>query len=42
MQEANVASENILLALEGKAPTHEYKHKWLESVIKLTLGLVRN
>lgn len=40
MQQSVVAAENILLAIEGKAPEHEYRHNWPESLIKLTLGLV--
>ncbi len=40
MQQSIVAAENILLAIEGKAPQHEYRHTWPESLIKLTLGLV--
>ncbi|OAA78710.1 hypothetical protein LEL_02196 [Akanthomyces lecanii RCEF 1005] len=37
-----VAAENILLAIDGKAPKHEYRHAWPESLIKLTLGLDRS
>lgn len=40
MQQSIVAADNILLAIEGKAPTNVYTHKWPESFIKLTLGLV--
>lgn len=40
MQQSVVAAENILLAIQGKAPEHEYRHNWPESLIKLTLGLV--
>lgn len=40
MQQSVVAAENILLAIDGKAPKHEYRHAWPESLIKLTLGLV--
>ncbi|TQV99344.1 mercuric reductase [Cordyceps javanica] len=42
MQQSVVAAENILLAVEGKAPQHEYRHSWPESFIKLTLGLDRS
>ncbi|OAA77917.1 FAD-dependent pyridine nucleotide-disulfide oxidoreductase [Akanthomyces lecanii RCEF 1005] len=42
MQQSVVAAENILLAIEGKAPEHEYRHNWPESLIKLTLGLDRS
>ncbi|OAA69492.1 FAD-dependent pyridine nucleotide-disulfide oxidoreductase [Cordyceps fumosorosea ARSEF 2679] len=42
MQQSIVAAENILLAIEGKAPQHEYRHSWPESMIKLTLGLDRS
>lgn len=40
MQQATVAAENILVAIDGKKPTNVYKHQWPESFIKLTLGLV--
>jgi NADH dehydrogenase FAD-containing subunit len=40
MQQSVVAAENILLAVQGKAPQHEYQHTWPESFITLTLGLV--
>ncbi|KAJ2966689.1 hypothetical protein NQ176_g10030 [Zarea fungicola] len=41
-QQAAVAAENILLAINGKKPTHQYTHSWPESFIKLTLGLDRS
>lgn len=40
MSQALVAVENVMLAIKGKAPTHEYKHNWVESFIKVTLGFV--
>ncbi|KAJ3499262.1 hypothetical protein NLG97_g465 [Lecanicillium saksenae] len=42
MQQSVVAAENILLAIDGKVPKHEYQHTWPESLIKLTLGLDRS
>ncbi|KAI0596171.1 hypothetical protein F4775DRAFT_594603 [Biscogniauxia sp. FL1348] len=39
MNQAMVAADNILLAIQGKEPTRTYKHHWVEGVIKLTLGL---
>lgn len=42
MAQSIVAAENILLAIEGKKPQHEYRHSWPESFIKLTLGLDRS
>ncbi|KAF1730743.1 Apoptosis-inducing factor 2 [Beauveria bassiana] len=42
MQQSVVAAENILLAVQGEAPQHEYQHAWPESFITLTLGLDRS
>ncbi|KAI1494188.1 hypothetical protein F5X96DRAFT_35473 [Biscogniauxia mediterranea] len=39
MNQAMIAADNILLAIQGKEPTRVYKHHWVEGVIKLTLGL---
>jgi len=41
MSQAKIAADNIVLAALGKQPSYTYKHHWAESVIKLTLGLVR-
>ena len=40
MHQATVVARNILRVVGGKAPKHEYKHHWIETFIKLTLGLV--
>ncbi|KAI5920985.1 hypothetical protein F4810DRAFT_680490 [Camillea tinctor] len=37
--QALVAADNILLAIQGKEPKRVYKHHWVEGVTKLTLGL---
>lgn len=35
-----IVADNILLAVEGKAPRHQYEHMFIDNSIKLTLGLV--
>jgi len=42
MSQAKIAADNVVLAALGKQPKYTYKHHWAESVIKLTLGLVRD
>lgn len=41
MSQAKIAADNVVLASLGKQPSYTYEHHWAESVIKLTLGLVR-
>ncbi|KAI9035589.1 NAD(P)/FAD-dependent oxidoreductase [Aspergillus affinis] len=40
--QGGIVADNILLAVEGKAPRHKYEHMWLDNSIKLTLGLHRS
>lgn len=40
MRQADVASDNVLLAVRGKKPAYEYRNNWADGIIKLTLGLV--
>ncbi|KAF2972042.1 hypothetical protein GQX73_g1608 [Xylaria multiplex] len=42
MAQAAVAADNVILAIDGLNPTNKYKPKWLEALIKLTLGLDRS
>ncbi|TRX95915.1 hypothetical protein FHL15_003057 [Xylaria flabelliformis] len=37
--QAMIATDNIILAIDGQEPTNKYKQQWLEGSIKLTLGL---
>ncbi|KAI0543648.1 FAD/NAD(P)-binding domain-containing protein [Xylaria curta] len=37
--QAMIATDNIILAIDGHEPTNKYKPQWLEGSIKLTLGL---
>ncbi|KAI1749019.1 FAD/NAD(P)-binding domain-containing protein [Xylaria castorea] len=37
--QAMIATDNIILAIDGHEPTNKYKPQWLEGLIKLTLGL---
>ncbi|RWA08573.1 hypothetical protein EKO27_g6540 [Xylaria grammica] len=37
--QAQVAADNVVLAIDGRKPTREYRPNWLEALIKLTLGL---
>ncbi|KAI0418190.1 hypothetical protein F5X98DRAFT_363240 [Xylaria grammica] len=37
--QAQVAADNVVLAVDGRKPTREYRANWLEALIKLTLGL---
>ncbi|KAF6820123.1 hypothetical protein CPLU01_12848 [Colletotrichum plurivorum] len=39
MKQAMFAADNLVLALQGKAPSHLYRPSWADGVIKLTLGL---
>ncbi|KAK3373074.1 hypothetical protein B0T24DRAFT_249554 [Lasiosphaeria ovina] len=41
-RQAEIAADNIVRAARGKAPTLEYKPRWGDGVIKLTLGLDRS
>ncbi|TGJ77598.1 hypothetical protein E0Z10_g10673 [Xylaria hypoxylon] len=40
--QAAVASDNVILAIDGCKPANKYKPNWLEALIKLTLGLDRS
>lgn len=39
-RQGEIAADNIVLAIRGKAPSRTYKEEWGDEVIKLTLGLV--
>ncbi|KAF6809914.1 hypothetical protein CSOJ01_06623 [Colletotrichum sojae] len=39
MKQAMFAADNLVLALQGKAPSRLYRPSWTDGVIKLTLGL---
>lgn len=39
MKQAIVAADNILLAIKGQQPRHQYKYVWQDGAILLTLGL---
>lgn len=40
MRQANTVAKNVVRAINGKSPKHKYKHHWVDTFIKLTLGLV--
>lgn len=42
MRQAMVCAFNVLAGIEGKKPKDVYEPHWLDGVIKLTLGLVRD
>ncbi|KAK4108052.1 FAD/NAD(P)-binding domain-containing protein [Canariomyces notabilis] len=39
-RQAEIAADNVVLAVRGKKPRYTYKTQWGDGVIKLTLGLV--
>ncbi|KAK4159906.1 hypothetical protein QBC43DRAFT_326311 [Cladorrhinum sp. PSN259] len=41
-RQGEIAADNIVLAIRGKAPRRTYKEEWGDEVIKLTLGLDRS
>ncbi|KAI0205992.1 FAD/NAD(P)-binding domain-containing protein [Astrocystis sublimbata] len=40
--QAEIAADNVILAMDGHRPTKQYEPKWLEGFIKLTLGLEKS
>lgn len=40
MRQADVAADNILLAVRSKAPAYRFENEWADGMIKLTLGFV--
>jgi hypothetical protein len=40
MRQAQFVADNIVLALQGREPSHVYKPEWAEAGITLTLGMV--
>ncbi|TWU75876.1 hypothetical protein ED733_005645 [Metarhizium rileyi] len=42
MRQAATVARNVLRVVDGKQPTHVYRHHWVDSFIKLTLGLDRS
>ncbi|KAK4222465.1 hypothetical protein QBC38DRAFT_489790 [Podospora fimiseda] len=41
-RQGEIAADNIIRAIRGKAPNRTYKEEWGDEVIKLTLGLDRS
>ncbi|GAB1313713.1 hypothetical protein MFIFM68171_03923 [Madurella fahalii] len=41
-RQAEIAADNVVLAVRGKKPSHTYRPQWGDGVIKLTLGLDRS
>ncbi|CAM1509031.1 Fc.00g027700.m01.CDS01 [Cosmosporella sp. VM-42] len=41
-RQADVVSDNVLLAVRSKEPSYEYRNFWADGIIKLTLGLDRS
>lgn len=39
-RQAEIAADNVVLAVRGKKPSYTYKPAWGDGIIKLTLGLV--
>lgn len=39
-RQADVAADNVLLALRGKKPSYTFTNYWADGIIKLTLGIV--
>ncbi|KAK9441680.1 Pyridine nucleotide-disulfide oxidoreductase, NAD-binding domain protein [Metarhizium brunneum] len=42
MRQAATVAKNILSVVDGKQPKHVYRHHWVDTFIKLTLGLDRS
>ncbi|KAK7432316.1 hypothetical protein QQZ08_001263 [Neonectria magnoliae] len=41
-RQADVAADNVLLAVRGKSPTYLFENNWADGIIKLTLGMDRS